>query len=366
MQFAASGWHFGVWIAAWIAIPLMIGLVIREHRLKKRDGGKFGDLNMLWRLFPDEVWKTESDVRNAHSRNQLTRAQLVKRSIRRRSNVKTLLFFLGVLAIVLALGRPQWGSRQEKIYKKGIDIVFLVDTSYSMKAEDVAPSRLSKAESEISTLLRHLGNNRAALVGFASTTRLHCPLTLDFRGLKSILKHSLTLGPGTNIQEGVEASLRALRDSKALSKAIIILSDGEGHTGDIDKTIEEVKNADVKIYSIGIGTPEGGPIPEKTASGTAGYKKKNGELVWTKLDEETLTRLARETGGEYYRATIAGTEAESIANSIAGLQKTKFSQTVKTSREDQFSVFLLIAATLLALEFGFGEFRRISWENEDA
>jgi Ca-activated chloride channel homolog len=365
MEFGVFGIQILLWAAAWLVLIFLGGTIIWEHKRWKRDGDRFGDLNTVFRLLPDDIWKNDSDVIKARAGNQATRVRLVKHSLRARRNVRYSLLFVGFAALVLAMGRPRWGTKQEDIFKQGIDLVFLVDTSNSMKAEDIPPNRLGKARSEISALLSHLGNNRAGLVGFASTTRLHCPLTLDFRGLKSILENSLSLGPGTNIEAAVGESLRVLRDSKAISKAIILLSDGEGHEGDIEKTINSAKAADVKIFSVGIGTPEGGPIPEIDESGVSGYKKRNGELVWTKLDEETLTRLAKETGGEYFRASNTEVEAADLAQLIYGMEKTKFSQTVTTRKEEQFAIFLLFAAILIAIEAGLGDFQRIAWEADN-
>ncbi len=142
----------------------------------------------------------------------------------------------------------------------------------------------------------------SGLVGFATTTRLHCPLTLDYRGLRSILDHSLSLGPGTDIEAAVTACLRVLKNSEARSRAIVIISDGEDHGGNIDKAIEMARSEGIRIYTVGIGTPEGGPIPEGDV-GSGGYKKKNGELVWTKLDESTLVRMSDATEGRYFRVT---------------------------------------------------------------
>ena len=259
------------------------------------DAEKFGRYKTILRLMPDDIWKTQSDAQQAHTGDQEIRVKLVRRAFRRRRNLKYSLLLIAAAAIILAFGHPQWGTRQEEIFKRGIDLVLLVDTSYSMNAQDIAPSRLEKAKSEIDSLLNLLEDNRVALVSFAETTRLHCPLTLDFRGLESILDHSLNMGPGTNLKSAVDESLRVLQKSTARTKAILLISDGEDHEGDIDSILNELEAQNVKLFALGIGTPEGGPIPDVENSPSAdlknaGYKKKNGEIVWTKLVEEDLIR----------------------------------------------------------------------------
>jgi Ca-activated chloride channel homolog len=362
MELGLSGSAWWIWAAAWLLVPLLIGLLVWGHRKRRTDGAAFGRTQTLYRLFPESMWKTETDARQARFGNQAQVAKTVRKSLRRRRNVKGILLCMGLVFLIAAMGKPRWGSRQESVFKQGIDIVLAVDTSLSMKAQDIAPNRLDKARSEISALLSLLENNRVGLVGFASTTRLHCPLTLDFRGLRSILDQSLSWGKGTNLEIAVKAALRVLERSDVPSKAIVLFSDGEGHEGDLETIVQLAKTADVKIFCVGVGTIEGGPIPDIGQQDSAGYKKVNGEIVWTKLVESDLMRIAQETGGEYVRASGTELEAAQLANKIQAMEKTKFSQTVTTRKEEQFGYFILMAILLLAVEAGLGEFTRVNWE----
>lgn len=350
------------WFAGWLLIPVLIGLVIWSHRRRMRFMTRFGDLKLLFSSVPDEIWKPGSDAERSRSGDPAQRTRLLRQALRHREWIKAALVTLAVAAVLIAFGRPLWGSRQEVVHQMGIDLVLCVDTSESMLAQDVAPDRLEKAKSLIGSLLEELDGNRVGLVGFATTTRLHCPLTLDYRGLDSILEHCLTLGPGTDIEAAVAACLRVLKNSEARTRAIVILSDGEDHGGNIDKAIETARANGVRIYTIGIGSSEGAPIPEAD-SGSEGYKKKNGELVWSRLDETVLSRMADQTGGRYFRASPGESEAGMLASEIRGLDKTEFSQTVTTRKEEQFGVFLLFALLCLSLDAVLSRVGTVRWED---
>ncbi len=364
MEFGVSGTDWILWFAGWCSIFVVVVVIWIGGRKRHEDGERFGQMNVIYRTVTNALWKTSEDLENAGSGDPVHQVRLVRRALRSRRNVKMVFLVGAMVCLVIALGKPRWGMRQEEIYQRGIDIVLLVDTSESMKAEDIAPNRLEKARSEIASLLENLEGNRIALIGFASTTRLHCPLTLDFRGLRSILDNSLTLGQGTNVENAINEGLGLLTKSTARTKAMIILSDGEGHEGDIEKAIQSVRAAGVQIFGVGIGTPEGGPIPENDGQTPGdGYKKRNGELVWTKLDETTMIRLAKETDGAYYRATPSEQETTSIAAQIENMEKSEFSQTMTTRREDRFGIFIFLAIFLLAIEAALGDFRPIVWED---
>jgi len=364
IHWGLQGWFRGVWVAAWLLVPAWIILVWYSHRKRRKQGDRFGDITLLFRTIDSRIWRTSDDRRRARSGPSKHNRYLVRNAIRSRANLKTGLLILSLFLILIALGRPQWGARQEEVHQQGIDLVLCVDTSVSMKAQDVAPSRLDKARSEIASLLSYLSGNRVGLVGFASTTRLHCPLTLDFRGLRSILDHSFSFGPGTDVEMAIEACIRVLENSDARSRAVVLISDGEDHGGDLDRAIERAREHRIRIFTLGIGTPEGGPIPLGDEEDD-GYKKKNGELVWTRLEEDTMRRLAEETGGAYYRVTAMELEAASLADDIERLEQSEFSQTMVTRREDQFGIFLLIAALLLAVEMVLEPYRTLSWEDPD-
>jgi len=353
-----------IWIFSWCIAPLWLLMNWWSHKRRRAKGKSYGDQKLVYATIRQSAWRTEKDYVKARSGDTGQALKLIRQALRSRENLKILLITVALLSIATAIGRPQWGMRQEEVHQQGVDLVLCVDTSESMKAQDIAPSRLDKARSEIASILSQLDGNRVGLVGFATTTRLHCPLTLDFRGLRSILDNSLSFGPGTDVEAAVSACVRILKNSDARTKAILLISDGEDHGGDIDNAIELARTNNIRIFTLGVGTLEGGPIPLGKAEND-GYKKKNDEIIWTKLEEDTMNRLADETGGAYFRITGTETEALSLIQEIDKLEKSDFSQTMTTHREDQFGIFLLIAAMMIALEVVLEPVGRLIWEDAD-
>ncbi|MGB3976630.1 MAG: VWA domain-containing protein [bacterium] len=364
MEWGVTGIAKTIWQLSWLALPALILLFIVNHKYRKSRIKRFGDPRLLYTTMSDELWRNSDHAERARSESPEHRMRLIKKGFQNRETIKALLVTAASIFMLMALGRPQWGTRQELLHQSGIDLVLCVDTSESMKAQDIAPDRIEKAASMIASLLSELDGHRVGLVSFATTTRVHSPLTLDYRVIRSIMDYSLNMGPGTDIEAAIEACLKVLQGSEVRSKAIVVISDGEDHGGNIDKAIRNANKAGVKIYTLGLGTLEGAPIPEGDGN-DGGYKRYKGELVWSKLEEETLIRIAESTGGRYYRSTPAEMEIISLANEIKNLEKTEFSQTVTTHREDQFGIFLLIAAFFLSIDAVLNRMGLIRWEEND-
>lgn len=364
MEWGLQGVAKLMWQISWLGVPGFVLMLIASYKRRKRLTKRFGEPHLLYSTIPDELWKYPDHAEKARSGNPFHRLQAIRQGFRNREILKSMLLTTALISLLTALGRPQWGTRQELLHQAGIDLVLCVDTSESMKAQDIAPNRIEKAASVIGSLLSELDGHRVGLVSFATTTRVHSPLTLDYRVIRSILEYSLTMGPGTDIEAALDASLKILQNSEVRSKAIVVISDGEDHGGNLERAIRNVKKAGVKVYTLGIGTSEGAPIPEGE-NNNEGYKRHNGELVWTKLEEDTLILLAESTGGRYFRSTPSETEARALASEIQNLEKTEFSQTVTTHREEQFGIFLLIAAFLLSLDTVLHRLGLIRWEVHD-
>ena len=237
--------------------------------------------------------------------------------------IRAVLVTLAVLCCVLALARPQWGDEKRSVQRKGVDIIFLVDTSLSMLAEDIKPSRLGKAKFEIETFIRNLRGDRVGMVTFAGSGFLQTPLTLDHAAFLLFLD-AVQVGflpdPGTSLVQAIELALRAFPQKELKYKALILFTDGEDHEGGIEKAIEEAKQTNVRIYTIGLGSAEGEPIPLKNEKGErSGFKKdRSGQMVLTKLNAPLLERLAKETGGIYLPATPGEKEVEVILKHLRG------------------------------------------------
>jgi Ca-activated chloride channel family protein len=266
--------------------------------------------------------------------------------------VRAVLMTLAVLCMVLALARPQWGDEKRTAQRKGVDIIFLVDTSLSMLAEDIKPNRLEKAKFEIETFIRNLRGDRVGMVTFAGSGFLQTPLTLDHAAFLLFLD-AVQVGflpdPGTSLLQAVQLAIRAFPQKELKYKALILFSDGEDHEGGIEKIIEEAKQANVRIYCIGLGSKEGEPIPLRNEKGErSGFKKdRNGQMVLTRLNQPLLERLAKETGGVYLPATPGEKEVEVILKHLRGWGEQQFAEKMIVEREDQYQIFLILAFFLL-------------------
>ena len=269
--------------------------------------------------------------------------------------VRAILMTLAVLCFVLALARPQWGDEKRTAQRKGVDIIFMVDTSLSMLAEDIKPNRLEKAKFEIETFIRNLRGDRVGMVTFAGSGFLQTPLTLDHAAFLLFLE-AVQVGfipdPGTSLFSAVDLAIRAFPQKELKYKALILFTDGEDQEGGVEKAIEEAKQANVRIYCIGLGTAEGEPIPLKNEKGErSGFKKdRNGQMVLTRLNQPLLERLAKETGGIYLPATPGEKEVDIILKHLRGWGEQQFAEKMVVEREDQYQVFLILALIFLFAE----------------
>lgn len=256
---------------------------------------------------------------------------------------------IALLLSTIALARPQWGEEKKKVERKGVDLVFLLDTSLSMLAEDIKPSRLNKAKLEIKNILRRLKGDRIGMVAFAGTSFLQCPLTLDYSAFLlfvDALKPGYIPTPGTSLEKAIELGVRAFPGENQKYRAMIVFTDGEDHEGGVSQAIELAKRASVRIYTIGVGTAEGEPIPLR--SGTdgrpTGYKKdRSGQVVITRLNADVLNEIAKETGGLYLPATPGEKEIDIVLKHLESLGERRLKERLISEREDHFQLFLFFA-----------------------
>ncbi len=286
---------------------------------------------------------------------------------RGRQRLKATLLLMALFFFIIALARPQIGTRLEEVQREGVDILVAVDVSLSMNARDIQPSRLEKARHEINSLISRLRGDRVGIIAFAGDAFLHCPLTLDY-GAARLFLNALETGiipvPGTAIDRAIEVALKAFESSQHNSKVLILITDGENHTGDIEPVLEKAREQGVTIYTVGIGSPEGSPIPIFDASGRrTGFKKdERGEVVMTRLDEVTLERIAVQTGGSYFRASGSEQELEKIYEKISQMEKQEFGSVRFTQYEERYQIFLLIGLVLLLIEQIVPERKRVQQE----
>lgn len=275
---------------------------------------------------------------------------------RQRQYLKAVLVLLGLLACLLALAELKYGFTWEEVKREGVDIVVALDVSDSMLVEDAETggrlSRLERAKREIADLLSLLEGDRIGLVAFAGTAFVECPLTLDYAAAEIFLDAIDTeLIPikGTDLAEAIRASLGAFEGGSNNSQAIILITDGEDHSGKAQVAAEEAKVAGVRIFTIGIGRHEGAPIPD---AGGGFRRDRRGEIVLSQLDEPTLQRIALETGGRYVRSVTGDVDLEQIYSQ--GIKATLEDQELGSKRrqrwEERFQWFVGLAMLLLMVE----------------
>ncbi len=282
---------------------------------------------------------------------------------------KALLLQVALLATLLAVARPQWGRLVDEVKQAGVDVVILMDTSLSMAAEDLAPSRLELARDEIDTLLDSLTGDRVALITFAGLPSLACPLTVDHGAVRLFLdavEPEVVQVPGTALAEAIELGILAFGDPDLAgadrSRAMVLFTDGEDHEGGIDEALPKLTRAGVVVHAIGVGTTRGGPIPVNGEAAGIGRFKKDADdrLVTTRLDEAVLQQLAFETGGFYVRSAPGDFGLERVyQQGIAELQREERESRMAKIWQERFPwfvgaalLFLLIEATVRPVKKG--------------
>ena len=323
MQFYNLEYVIGFWI-----LPVIVVVFIIAVRTKKKRLRFLGDWTTLDRMsnFSLKDWR-----------------------------VKALILCFAILFAMFALLRPQWGAEKKVLERKGIDVIFLLDTSLSMLAQDAKPSRIEKAKHEIKSFVAKLKGDRVGLIAFAGSSFLQSPLTLDYSAFFLFLD-AVSVGyipdPGSSLRDAIENALRTFSKGEKKYRALVVLSDGEVHGENLSETVKKVEHEGVRIYALGVGTKEGEPIPLKADRGkVVGYKKdRSGQVVISKLDEGLLTQLAVETGGLYFPVTAAEQEIDLVYRDMQKLGKKEFKKQIATEREDHYQVFLFAAVALLFLE----------------
>ncbi|MFH1038750.1 MAG: VWA domain-containing protein [PVC group bacterium] len=272
---------------------------------------------------------------------------------------------LAVTALVLfSLLQPRWGYHWEDLRRIGIDLMVAVDTSRSMLADDVKPDRLSRARRELEDLVRLLKGDRVGLIAFSGSAFTLCPLTLDYGAFRMFVNDlsvsSLPRG-GTDIGGAILKAIEAFGTGEGKHQALLIISDGESLEGDWEAAAGEAKKRGIKIFTIGIGSPEGVPIKLEAPGGTSYLKDREGNIVVSKLAEPVLQKIALITGGAYHRATASGLELDLIYRKrIARMDKKELESSRKKIYEHRFQWPLALALLLLMLESIMGE-RKGTW-----
>ena len=327
-----------IWFWAFIIIPVILMVFLWTFFWKKRIQKSFGSAVVLKRLSPDLSFF--------------------------KSSLKFITLCLAVGFLVIGLINPKIGTKLETIKREGVDIVFAIDVSKSMLAEDVAPNRLEKSKQLVTQIINNLASDRVGIIAYAGKAFPQLPITTDYASAKMFLQSMNTdmlSSQGTAINEAIQLSRNYFDDEEQTNRVLIIISDGEDHN---DLSIEVAKAASgegIKIYTIGVGSENGGPIPLKRNGVVMSYKKdQNNETVITKLDKETLRLIANEAKGSYIDGSQTAAVVEQVMAILSVMDKKEFEAKEFAEYKDQFQWFLGVGLFFLILDVLLLE-RKTAW-----
>ena len=319
-------------------IPILVLLFLYIQYWKRKKQREFGDLQLVKKLSPEKsVFK---------------------------SSLKFGMLLLALIAIIFGLVNPKIGTKLETVKREGIDIVFAIDVSKSMLAEDVAPSRLEKSKQIVSQIINQLGSDRIGIVAYAADAFPVLPITTDYSVAKMFLQSvntDMVSSLGTSLGDAIELSASYFDKGSKTNRLLIMISDGEDHSDGAEDAAEEANKLGIKIITIGVGSEKGGPIPLKRNGVVESFKRdNNNEVVITKLNQQSLAEIAKATKGGYINGANTKEVVEYVKKALDNIEKTEFEATQMADFQSQFQWFLGIAFALLFLDIFFLE-RRTAW-----
>ncbi len=310
-------------------IPLLLVIYIIAVRLRKRSLAKFGDPGLVNGLMPD-----------------------VSKS---RPHFKFLIVLFALALLIVAIAGPEFGSKLKEVKRKGIELIIALDVSNSMRAEDIAPDRLDRAKQAISKLIDRLNGDKLGLIVFAGDAYTQIPITTDYSAAQmflSTINTNMVSRQGTAIGSAIDLAMKSFDPTSNASKVLVIISDGENLQGNaLEKAKEAAKNG-IKIYTIGMGTVEGAPIPITEANGQKGFlKDQQGNVVTTKMNATMLSELASAGGGEFYTASSSNVGLNKLFDKLNSLNKAELDSKVFSEYEEQFPYLIGAVLILLIIDF---------------
>ena len=311
-----------------IAIAILIAMYLLVFFWKQKKQREFADLDLLKKLSPEK------------------------------SKLKPVLKIgtvaLGLSFLILALVNPKMGTKLKTIKRQGVDIVFALDVSKSMLAEDIAPNRLEKAKQIISKIIDKLGSDRVGIIIYAGNAYPLLPITTDHGAAKMFLKNAspdMVSSQGTAINEALKLAKTFFDDDTQTNRFLFIISDGEDHEENSGTIAKQILNEGIKTYTIGIGTNKGAPIPIKRNGRVVGYKKDNNkEVVITKLNVATLKEIAKNGKGEYLYGNRTTKAIDYVEDLLLKADKKEFETKQFSDYRDQFQWFVAIGLLFLILD----------------
>lgn len=309
-------------------LPIVVLLFLLNMYWKRKKQQEFGDLEIVKRLSPESsVFKPV---------------------------FKLVVILLALLGLILGLVNPKIGTKLETVKREGIDIVFAMDVSKSMLAEDVVPNRLEKSKQVVSQIINQLGSDRIGIVAYAGSAFPVLPITTDYSVAKMFLQSmntDIVSSRGTSLDEAIKLSSTYFDEKSKTSKLLILISDGEDHSEGAQAAAEEANKLGMRIITVGIGTEKGGTIPLKRNGVVESYQRdQNDEVVITKLNQPDLEAIAKATKGGYVSGNNTKEVVEYIKKTLDNIQKTEFESTQMADFQSQFQWFLGFAFVLLFLD----------------
>ena len=320
---------------------------------------RFANIEMLWLFAAIPVFVAAYWIYTKRKRRQLEAfgdaelmEQLMPNASRIRPTVKFSILMVALTLLVFAAARPQFGQSEHTEKRQGIEAIVALDISNSMLAEDVAPNRLDRAKQMLSKLMDNMVNDKVGLVVFAGDAFVQLPITCDYVSAKMFLnsiKPELIKTQGTAIGQALSTSIRCFGEQSDASRAIILITDGENHEDDAVAVAKRAKEAGIQVLVVGIGKPEGSPIP---MPGTNNFRKdREGNVVVSRLNEDMCREIAQAGGGIYVRCDNTNTATKAIQKELDKLATQEIETQVFTDYNEQFQSFALIALLLLVIDF---------------
>lgn len=327
-----------IWFWLLLLIPVVIVLYLGILLWQRQAQKKFAESSLLKKLSPDKSYFKPA--------------------------LKVFVICLAIFALVFALVNPKIGTKLETVKREGVDLVFAIDVSKSMLAEDIKPSRIEKSKQLVTQIINNLGSDRIGIIAYAGSAYPQLPITTDYGSAKLFLGQMNTdmlSSQGTAIAEAIELAKTYYNDEEQTNRVLFIISDGEDHVGESKDIAEQAGEEGIRIFTIGVGKAEGGPIPLKRNDVVQGYKKdQNGETVITRLDEQTLKDIAAEANGEYIDGSNTATVLETVQDLLNNMDKKEFEAKQFSDFKDRFQWFLAAALLLLFLDIFLLD-RKTSW-----
>jgi Ca-activated chloride channel family protein len=311
-----------------VLIPVLLVVFIIGRKIRKRSLKRFGEPDIL---------------------NQLMPFLSVNRPV-----VKFLFILIALVFIILGMARPQFGSKLEEIKRKGIEIVIALDVSNSMLAEDIQPNRLEKAKQAIERLVEKLADDKIGLIVFAGNAYVQIPITNDYASAKMFLSSintQIVPKQGTSIGSAIDLGMNSFSPDNEASKALIIITDGEDHEDDVVSMAKEAAEKGIVIHVIGVGTPDGSPIPVYSGGQRSFRKDREGNTVITKLNEKILREITSAGNGSYIRATNSRLGLNMLFDQISAMEKQEMDIRKYSEYDEKFQYMIGLALILIFLDF---------------